>query len=157
MKPAPARASKKILIANRGRSRFRIIRACREMDITFGGGLLESDAAALPSGWPMRLRIGPAPSRDSYLNVDRVLAAAARRRGRCRASGVRVPGRKRGFAKASRTGLVFVGPRSETIALMGERVGAKLESSKPAFPCPGTMAAVATRHAAPRGERLGYR
>ena len=69
----------KILIANRGEIAVRIARACRELDIASVAVFSEADRAALhvrsaDEAWP----IGPAPARESYLRVDRILEAARR-------------------------------------------------------------------------------
>jgi acetyl-CoA carboxylase biotin carboxylase subunit len=155
-----ARRFSKVLIANRGEIAVRIIRACREMDITPVAVFSEADAAALH----VRLAdeaygIGPAPSRDSYLSIERVLAAA-------RASGAQAvhPGygflaENAAFAKACEdAGLVFIGPRSETIALMGEKTSARRLAVEAGVPVvPGTMAAVSEKAALRReAERIGF-
>ena len=100
-----ARAFRKILIANRGEIAVRIIRACREMGIAPVAVYSEADRAALH----VRLadeayRIGPAPSRESYLSIERVLGGRPRGgRGR-HPSRLRLPGRERGLRAGLRGG-----------------------------------------------------
>src|SRR5271169_4759606 len=70
---------RKILIANRGEIAVRIARACREMGITSAAVFSDADRAALH----VRLsdeayRIGPAPSRESYLRIDKLMEIARR-------------------------------------------------------------------------------
>lgn len=68
---------KKILIANRGEIAVRIIRACREMDIMSVAICSEADKDALHAQLAdQTICIGPAPAKDSYLDMERVLGAA---------------------------------------------------------------------------------
>ena len=68
---------KKILIANRGEIAVRIIRACREMDIMSVAICSEADKDALHAQLAdQTVCIGPAPAKDSYLDMERVLGAA---------------------------------------------------------------------------------
>ena len=68
---------RKVLIANRGEIAVRIIRACREMGILTVAVYSEADREALHAQLADEaVCIGPAPSKDSYLNMERILSAA---------------------------------------------------------------------------------
>jgi len=155
-----ARAFRKVLVANRGEIAVRVIRACREMGIGSVAIFSEPDRRALH----VRLAdeahpIGPAPSRESYLRIDHVLDAA-------RASGADAvhPGygflaENAAFAHACEdAGIAFIGPRSETIALMGEKTSARREAVAAGVPVvPGTLEPLADEAELEReAERIGY-
>ena len=139
---------------------MRVIRACREMGILSVAVFSEPDRAALHVRLADEaLPIGPAPSRESYLRIDRVLDAA-------RASGAEAihPGygflaENAAFARAcEEAGIVFIGPRSETIALMGEKTSARREAVAAGVPVvPGMLEPLADEgEIAREAERLGY-
>ena len=151
---------RKILVANRGEIAVRVIRACREMDIASVAVFSEADRAALH----VRLAdaahpIGPPPSGESYLRIDRVIEAA-------RASGADAihPGygflaENPDFARAcEEAGIVFIGPSSETITLMGEKTSARREAVAAGVPVvPGTLEPLAdSARVAREADRVGF-
>src|SRR3981189_955265 len=114
---------KKILIANRGEIAVRIVRACREMGIGSVAVFSEADRAALhvrmaDEAYP----IGPAPSRDSYLRIEKLFDVA--RRAKCDAlhPGYGFLAENPEFARAcAAAGVTFLGPSPEAMELLGSK------------------------------------
>ncbi len=117
----------KILIANRGEIALRIQRACREMGIKTVAVHSEADAEAKY----VRLAdesvcIGPAPSLKSYLHVPAIIAAAEVTDAEAIHPGYGFLSENADFAeRVEQSGFVFIGPRPDTIRLMGDKVSAK--------------------------------
>jgi propionyl-CoA carboxylase alpha chain len=118
---------KKILIANRGEIACRIIRTARRMGIATVAVYSEADAEALHvREADEAIPVGPAPSSESYLRIDRILAA-------CRKSGAEAVHPGYGFlsenpefaAALADAGIVFIGPSPEAIAAMGDKIASK--------------------------------
>ncbi|WP_435640504.1 acetyl-CoA carboxylase biotin carboxylase subunit [Micavibrio aeruginosavorus] len=118
---------KKILIANRGEIALRIIRACREMGIQTVAVHSTADANAMA----VRLAdesvcIGPASSRESYLNIPAILTAAAVTGAEAIHPGYGFLSENEQFARmVEEHGFAFIGPKPEHIATMGDKVMAK--------------------------------
>jgi len=135
----------KILIANRGEIALRIQRACRELGIKTVVVHSEADRDAKY----VRLAdesvcIGPPPSSLSYLNIPAIIAAAEVTDAQAIHPGYGFLSENADFAeKVERSGFVFIGPRPDTIRLMGDKVSAKAAMLKAGVPCvPGSEGAL---------------
>ena len=135
----------KVLIANRGEIALRIQRACREMGIKTVAVYSEADAEAKY----VRLAdesvcIGPAPSIKSYLHVPSIIAAAEVTDAEAIHPGYGFLSENADFAeRVENSGFVFIGPRPDTIRLMGDKVSAKDSMKAAGVPCvPGSEGAL---------------
>ncbi|HRP22921.1 MAG TPA: acetyl-CoA carboxylase biotin carboxylase subunit [Thauera sp.] len=135
----------KILIANRGEIALRILRACRELGIKTVAVHSEADTEAKY----VRLAdesvcIGPASSTLSYLNVPAIISAAEVTDAEAIHPGYGFLSENADFAeRVEQSGFVFIGPRPDTIRLMGDKVSAKDAMKAAAVPCvPGSDGAL---------------
>ena len=135
----------KILIANRGEIALRIQRACREMGIKTVAVHSEADAEAkYVKLADESVCIGPAPSDKSYLNIPAIISAAEVTDSEAIHPGYGFLSENADFAeRVEKSGFVFIGPRPETIRLMGDKVNAKNAMKKAGVPCvPGSDGAL---------------
>src|ERR687886_2894470 len=151
---------RKILIANRGEIAVRVIRACRELNISPVAVYSDADAAALH----VRLadeayHIGPAPSSESYLRIERIVETAKR----CGADAIH-PGygflsENAEFVRACEAaGITFIGPPAGAMELMGSKTSARRAAIAAGAPVvPGTNEALASLEEARETARsVGY-
>ncbi len=118
---------KKILIANRGEIALRVIRACRELGIQTVAVYSTADSESLHVRFADEaVCIGPPPSKESYLNVPRILAAAEVTAADAVHPGYGFLAENANFAEiCTSSGLTFIGPSSTAIASMGDKALAK--------------------------------
>ena len=135
----------KILIANRGEIALRIQRACREMGIRTVVAHSEADAhAKYVKLADESVCIGPAPSPQSYLNMAAIISAAEVTDAEAIHPGYGFLSENADFAeRVEKSGFTFIGPRAETIRLMGDKVSAKQAMIKTGVPTvPGSAGAL---------------
>ncbi len=135
----------KILIANRGEIALRIQRACREMGIKTVAVHSEADAEAkYVKLADESVCIGPAQSALSYLNVPAIISAAEVTDAEAIHPGYGFLSENADFAeRVEQSGFAFIGPRPETIRLMGDKVSAKDAMKASGVPCvPGSEGAL---------------
>jgi acetyl-CoA carboxylase, biotin carboxylase subunit len=131
-----SRMFRKILIANRGEIAVRVIKACREMGI--GSVAVYSDADA--AGLHVRLAdealpIGPPPAAESYLDMDRILAAARAAGAEAIHPGYGFLAENAAFARlCEKKGVCFIGPNSSALELVGDKVRARQAMEKAGVP-----------------------
>jgi len=157
---APEPLLSSVLIANRGEIARRIIRACRALGIRSVAVFSDADR-----GWPFvaeadeALAIGPAPARESYLDMERILAAARQADAEAIHPGYGFLSENWRFARVcEERGFVFVGPSWRVLQQMGDKVGARRLMAAAGVPVvPGSEDTLETLDAArDTARRIGY-
>jgi acetyl-CoA carboxylase biotin carboxylase subunit len=133
---------KKVLVANRGEIAFRIMRSCREMGISTVAVYSEADRAAMHVRYADEAYlIGPAPSAESYLNIDRIIDAAKKAKADAIHPGYGFLSENAAFSeRCSKEGIEFIGPGPDAIRQMGDKITARKTMIAAGVPVvPGTV------------------
>ena len=150
----------KLLIANRGEIAVRIIRACREMGIATVAVYSEADKDSLHTQLADEaVCIGPAPSKDSYLNMERILSAAMVTGADAVHPGFGFLSENARFAEVcEKCGLTFVGPSSNVIRALGNKQIARNTMVSAGIPViPGTDHPILeVEEGEKEADRIGY-
>ena len=131
----------KVLIANRGEIAVRVMRSCREMGIRTVAVFSEADRTARHVLYADEAcLIGPAASRESYLNIDKIIMAAKRHGVDAIHPGYGFLSENSEFARRCREeGIIFIGPDPETMDAMGDKISARKHMIAAGVPVvPGT-------------------
>ena len=151
---------KKILIANRGEIAVRIIRACRELGIRCVAVYSTADRNALHAQIADEaVCIGPAPTKDSYLNMNAVITAALNTGCNAIHPGFGFLSENAAFARlCEKNGIVFIGPSYKSIEMLGNKAAAKETMAAAGVPViPGSEGAVSSLEEARKiAENAGY-
>jgi acetyl-CoA carboxylase, biotin carboxylase subunit len=135
----------KVLIANRGEIALRVLRACRELGVrtvaVHSTADIEAKYVKLADE---SVCIGPPPSGQSYLNIPAIISAAEVTDSEAIHPGYGFLSENADFAeRVEKSGFVFIGPKAETIRLMGDKVSAKDAMKAAGVPCvPGSDGAL---------------
>ena len=149
----------KILIANRGEIAVRIIRACKEMGIISVAIYSEEDKDALHTLLAdEKICIGPASSEESYLNKERIIAAALATKANAIHPGYGFLSENGEFASLARkNGLAFIGPSEEEMEKLSDKAGIKKRIRDAGLDViPGTDTLSSVDEALSEAEKLGY-
>jgi acetyl-CoA carboxylase, biotin carboxylase subunit len=150
---------KKVLIANRGEIARRVVRACRELDLTTVAVYSEADEEALHvREADEALAIGKAHARHSYLNVDTLIRAARESGADAIHPGYGFLSESARFAAAcDAAGIVFVGPSADAIAAMGDKAAARRLAREADVPVvPGGDASQDVEASLATADEVGY-
>ena len=159
MSPVPKPPFEKILIANRGEIAVRVIRACRELGVRSVAVYSDVDRNALhvryaDEAYPC----GAAPAAQSYLDMDRILAIAVESGAQAIHPGYGFMSENAEFAeRCVAAGIVFIGPRPETIRTMGDKVIARQKMQAAGVPLvPGTTEKLSDEEAIAAAQEIGF-
>jgi acetyl-CoA carboxylase biotin carboxylase subunit len=127
MPAVPVRPLRRVLVANRGEIAIRVMRTCRERGLETVAVYSDADrAAAHVLAADYAVAIGPAPARESYLRIDKILAACAQSGADAVHPGYGFLSENEDFAEAcAAAGITFIGPPAQAILKMGNKTEAR--------------------------------
>jgi len=132
---------KKVLVANRGEIAVRVMRTCREMNITTVAVYSDADRNSMHVRYADEAYyIGPSPSSESYLNIDNIIKAAKKSRTDAIHPGYGFLSENAEFSDRCKSeGIIFIGPSGDSISNMGDKITARRTIIKAGVPVvPGT-------------------
>ncbi len=132
---------KKILVANRGEIAVRVMRSCREMDILTVAVYSDADGGAMHVRYADEAyHIGPAPSNESYLRIDKIIEVAKLSGADAIHPGYGFLSENAAFSdRCKQEGIIFIGPSGDSIRSMGDKITARKTMIKAGVPVvPGT-------------------
>src|SRR5579871_5039433 len=150
---------RKILVANRGEIAVRVTRTLHEMGIGVVAVYSDVDRSSLHVRMADEAeRLGPAPSSESYLRIDRILEAARKHGAEAIHPGYGFLSENAEFAEAcEQAGLVFIGPSPDSIRALGSKTAARENAVRAGTPVvPGTAGGVNLDEARAFGRAHGY-
>jgi len=157
---SPLGMFKRILIANRGEIACRIIKTARRMGIETVAVYSEADRDALHVEMAdQAVPIGPPPAAESYLLIEKIIAAAMSSGAQAVHPGYGFLSEREAFAKAlAEAGIVFIGPNAGAIAAMGDKIAAKTAAARAKVSTvPGHLGIIADEKEAVRiADEIGY-
>lgn len=132
---------KKVLVANRGEIAVRVMRTCREMNIISVAVFSDADRNSMHVRYADEAYyIGPAPSNESYLVIDKIIDAAKKSKADAIHPGYGFLSENAEFSdRCKREGIIFIGPSAESISTMGDKISARKTITRAGVPVvPGT-------------------
>jgi len=148
----------KILVANRGEIALRIIRTLKEMGIKTVAVYSEEDSSASSVlAADEALCIGPAASKDSYLNIDAIIAAAKITKADAIHPGYGFLSENANFAKeVAEAGIDFIGPSAEAISQLGQKAQARALAIKAGVPVVKGSEGIVKENALLEAKKIGF-
>ncbi len=132
---------KKVLVANRGEIAVRVMRTCREMGIVSVAVYSDADRNSMHVRYADEAYyIGPSPSNESYLNIDKIIKTAKKSKADAIHPGYGFLSENAEFSdRCKKEGIIFIGPSSYSISNMGDKITARRTMTKAGVPVvPGT-------------------